>query len=281
MKFKHLIIVFSACTALTGCSTSALYLVNTIARAGDYSVEYDISYATDKVNKLDLYKPDQALRGTIIFFYGGCWGACQTLPKQHYRFIAQTLTRKGYSVVIPDYRLYPQVNFQQIMADATAVVQWTSQALSLADNNSKPLILMGHSAGAHIAAMLTTNENYLGSQLHQSISAFIGLAGPYDFLFDQPYQYKLFSEFTYLETQPSHFVDGSEPPMLLLYGKNDKKVHLRNIINMTRAIELKNGMVQTQLYDDVNHTQIIAALSIPLRNRFRVNQDIINFLDQL
>ena len=191
------------------------------------------------------------------------------------------MAQNGYSVVIPDYRLYPQVKFQQIMADATAVVEWTKQTLLSADNNSRPLILMGHSAGAHIAAMLTANENYLGQELHQNISAFVGLAGPYDFLFDQPYQYELFSELSYLETQPSHFVDGSEPPMLLLYGKEDKKVHLRNIINMTRAIELKNGQVQTQLYDEVNHTQIVAALSIPLRNRFKVNEDIIYFLEQL
>ena len=140
---------------------------------------------------------------------------------------------------------------------------------------------MGHSAGAHIAAMLTTNKHYLNEHLYQGLAGFIGLAGPYDFVFDQPYQYELFSQLDYPETQPSHFVSGNEPPMLLLYGNKDKKVHLRNIVNMTEAIKSQNGKVVTQIYDNINHVQIIAALSRPLKNRYPVNADIADFLNQL
>ena len=114
---------------LTGCASTALFVVNSMARLGDYSVQKDIVYGKDKLNRLDVYQPADKSKAVIIFFYGGCWGACQTLPKIHYRFIAQTLTQMGYTVVIPDYRLYPEVKFLQIMDDAVNVVSWVDQHL--------------------------------------------------------------------------------------------------------------------------------------------------------
>ena len=265
---------------LAGCEKSALLTVNSLAKFGDYSLTSDIHYGLYSANKLDVYQPERSAKGTIIFFYGGCWGACETLSKEQYRFVAQTLTEKGYQVVIPDYRLYPDVLFGEIMEDAVSVVEWVSKNSSYYGANDDQIILMGHSAGAHIGAMLTTNEDYLGRYLHSYISSFIGLAGPYAFEYDEPYQYKLFAEMTYEESQPSYFVDGSEPPMLLLYGKDDEKVHLSNINKMRTAIEDNNGEVKAFLYENVDHSEIVGALSIPLRKRFGVVGDIVNFLNK-
>ncbi len=263
---------------LTGCEKSALFTVNSLARFGDYSLTSDVRYGPDKINRLDIYQPEYSSKGTIIFFYGGCWGACQTLPKEQYRFVAQTLAEQGYNVVIADFRLYPNALFGEIMDDAVAVVDWTVKNIEFYGAQNNQVTLMGHSSGAHIAAMLTTNADYLGADLYSSVNGFIGLAGPYQFKFDQPYQYELFANFAYDETQPSFFVDGSEPPMLLLYGKEDKKVHIRNINAMRNALEANDGRFEAILYDDVNHAEIVAALSIPLRKRYSVTDDIINFL---
>ena len=281
MKIKTSILVIILCLQFAACSDSALYLVNSIARLGDFTVTEDIVYGPHSQNKLDLYKPVDKEKGTVIFFYGGCWGGCETLPKDNYRFVAQTLTDLGYAVVIPDYRLYPKVKFLSIMDDAKLVFQWVSQNHRNYGIQSDSIILMGHSAGAHIAAMLASNEHYLGDNLYKRLLAFIGLAGPYDFPLDQNYQFELFSEIDYEQSQPSTFVDGTEVPMLLLHGTEDNKVYLRNLVNMRKAIENKNGIVKTKIYDDVNHTQIIAALSMPLRNRYPVVDDMAAFLMQL
>ena len=281
MSIKKSIVLFFLYIPLVACTDSALYLVNSIARFGDYSVSTDIAYGQHELNRLDLYKPQKQAKGVVVFFYGGCWGGCETLPKNHYRFVAQTLTDLGYAVVIPDYRLFPEVKFLSIMDDASSVVQWVSENHQEFGVESNAVILMGHSAGAHIAAMLATNENYLGDELYKRLRGFIGLAGPYDFPFDENYQYQLFSELEYKYTQPSSFVDGSEIPMLLLHGDKDKKVYLRNLLKMREAIENKNGFVKTKIYQDVNHTQIIAALSLPLRKRYAVVNDVSLFLMQL
>jgi acetyl esterase/lipase len=139
---------------------------------------------------------------------------------------------------------------------------------------------MGHSAGAHLAALLTLDESYLSLQTRQSIRGFIGLAGPYDFLpLTKPYQYALFApQESYPKSQPINFVDGTEPPLLLLYGKDDSTVKPRNIINLAAKVQQQGGRVTTQYYDDIDHIEILAALSIPLRSSQSVLDDINQFI---
>ena len=253
-------------------------LANTLARFDDYQLTESQSYGSYALNKLDVYQPIGPAKGTVIFFYGGCWGACTTYTRDSYRFVAQALTVQGYLVVIPDYRRYPEVLFPQIMQDSVNVVQWVNNHIQRFGGNPNQLYLMGHSSGGHIAAMLSVRETYLGVDLHKNIRGFIGLAAPYDFIFDQPYMPRLFADLEFTDSQPSHFIDGDEPPLLLLYGNDDSTVYRRNIVNMTEIIKRKGGRVEPHIYNDVDHVDIIAALSIPYRQRYKVMGDIIAFL---
>jgi len=267
---------------LTACSGSSLLVANTLAQFDDYTLTANQPYGPHALNRLDIYQPaGTTAQGAVIFFYGGCWGACTTFTRESYRFVAQALTSIGYIVVIPDYRLYPDVLFPQIMEDSAAVVAWVSNNIERFGGRANRIFLMGHSAGGHIAAMLTVNERYLGVELHQNIRGFIGLAAPYDFIFDQPYMSALFADMDFQESQPSHFVDGFEPPLLLLYGNDDKKVYMRNIVNMTDAVRKKGGTVEPHIYEGVDHTGILAELSIPYRGRSGVMNDITVFLTRV
>ncbi len=276
---KHLLILIFP--LLTACSNSALLTANTLARFDDYILTTNQHYGTHTLNQLDIYQPNGEAKGTIIFFYGGCWGACTTYTRKYYRFVAQALTSIGYIAIIPDYRRYPDVLFPQIMADSVAVVTWVSNNIASYGGKANQIVLMGHSAGGHIAALLTVNERYLGAPLHQNIRGFVGLAAPYDFIFDRPYLPKLFANLDYSESQPSHFINGNEPPLLLLYGKQDTQVYMRNIVNMTEAVRQKSGKVEPHVYDKLDHVGILAALSIPYRNRSDVMSDISAFLATL
>lgn len=265
---------------LSACSNSALLVVNSLAKLDNHTISENLSYGSHPLQKLDVYRPKGDVKGVIIFFYGGCWGACTTYTKKNYHFVAQALTSKDYMVVIPDYRRYPEVLFPAIMDDAVAVVNWVNKNLKSDTVKNEQIFLMGHSAGGHIAAMLTVNEAYLGDKLHQNIAGFIGLSAPYDFIFDRPYLPKLFNNIAYEDTQPSTFVEGDEPPLLLLYGNQDKEVYLRNIVNMTKKVKLKKGQVEPHIYDGVNHVDILTALSIPMRWRYDVIKDIEIFLEK-
>ncbi len=268
---------------LVGCSSLGLFVVNSLANFEGYAAIEDIAYGQHQLNRLSVYTPENKSnrRATIIFFYGGCWGGCETLNKEYYPFVAQALTAKGFNVIIPDYRRHPEVKFDAIMHDATRAVEWVKEHITEYGGDPGNLFLMGHSAGAHIAAMLTLNEKYLASETYRNIKGFIGLAGPYDFLpFTDEYQKIVFApEKSYPNTQPVNFVDGSEPPLLLLYGNDDDSVKPVNIVSLNRTVKQQGGCVESHRYDGVNHTDLLGALSIPLQAQQLVLNDIIDFVN--
>lgn len=269
--------------ALAGCTHPTLLAINTLASFDDYTVIEDVAYGKHALNRLNIYLParKQPGRATVVFFYGGCWGGCETINKENYRFVAQALTAHGYTVAIADYRRYPEVKFAGIMADVSQSVTWVRSHIAEYGGDPENIFLMGHSAGAHLAAMLTFNKDYLPPEAYQSIKGFIGLAGPYDFLpFTDAYQIEVFGpEENYPASQPVNFVQGTEPPSLLLYGNNDVTVKPVNIESLTSKVHQAGGCVETHMYNDLDHIELLAALSLPWQNHEPVLADIVRFLD--
>lgn len=273
---------------LNGCTSSALFFVNSLAKFSEYTVHENIPYGNHPLNQLDIYVPGEQSNQpgsdlpVVIYFYGGCWGGCMTLEKNNYVFIAEALTSHNYIAILADYRLYPEVKFPQLMDDAKNSVEWVKSNIHRYGGNPDNIFLMGHSSGAHMAAMLTLDESYLQAQTYQSIKGFVGLAGPYDFLpFTKPYQKILFGpEQNYPQSQPVNFVDGNEPPLLLLYGNQDPTVYPVNIKSLTDKVLKSGGQVEAHLYDEIDHFSILGALSKPYQQKQPILNDIICFLNR-
>ncbi len=83
--------------------------------------------------------------------------------KDKYIFVGEALASKGFIVVIPNYRLYPQVKFPEFVEDGALALKWVHKNIHQFGGDSNDLYVMGHSAGAHIAALLTLDEHYLES----------------------------------------------------------------------------------------------------------------------
>ncbi|MBI5673070.1 MAG: alpha/beta hydrolase, partial [Nitrospirae bacterium] len=148
------------------------------------AVEHDRVYGPEPSQKLDIYVPanpkDKQL-DVLVFFYGGRWtyGA-----KEDYRFVAATFVNKGFIVVIPDYRKYPQVRFPIFVEDGAKALAWVSNHIGEWHGNPARIHVVGHSAGAHIGALLAADPHYLadeGKDRSLAIHDFAGLAGPYAF----------------------------------------------------------------------------------------------------
>ncbi|MGH6812661.1 MAG: alpha/beta hydrolase family protein [Methylocella sp.] len=79
--------------------------------------------------------------------------------------------------------------------------------------------------------------------------------------------------------QVTTFIDGKQPPMLLLYGDADTTVKYANLEKLEQRIKKKGGCVQSKIYHDVDHTGFLGALSSFNSNDTPVIQDIVKFFD--
>lgn len=269
-------LILSACRPVT--------LLNAVIPDKGMHIHRNIAFGPHRRQRLDIYQPrDQAStpRSVVVFFYGGSWDSGS---KQDYLFVAEALTSQGMLVVIADYRLYPEVKFPQLMQDPALAVQWVQEHAADYHGDASRLFLMGHSAGAHLAVMLSLNPVYLAAAglSPAVIKGTVGLAGPYDFLpltsetlraiFAPPDQE--------WQSQPIRFVRGQHPPLLLLAGLKDRTVWPRNSINLAQALEAQGSEVTLLTYPNYDHVDMVAKLARPLRGNSPLLQDICGWMDQ-
>ncbi|MGB0629350.1 MAG: alpha/beta hydrolase [Alphaproteobacteria bacterium] len=266
---------------MTGCAP--LGLLDQIVPAGNYDRQQDIAYGVLERQKLDVYRPadDDGTQPVVIFLYGGSW---KSGAREKYRFVAEALTRKGLTVVIPDYRLYPDVTFPAFMHDAARAVRWTLDNLAGDRGMKRPVFLAGHSAGAHIAALMTVDDRYYkdAGVPPSRICGVIGVAGPYAF---DPLEYRstraVFAGLTNPDTaRPARLVTRKTPPFLLIHGNNDDTVRLSNTREFATALSRVGTDVRTEFLDGIGHYQIVLAMASPFDDIAPVNARIATFIER-
>jgi len=239
-------------------SCSGTQLLNNLGRLSPgprYSVQSDIRFDAPTGLALDVYAPRKAEGApVVVFFYPGRWSMGD---KADYRFVAEGLVSRGIVAVLPNYRLYPKVLFPAFVEDAAQAVRWTHEHIAEYGGDPDKLFVMGHSSGAHLAALLALDDTYLKAVGGDPswLRGMIGLSGPYDFkpgeaadlseMFGPPEKFDL--------SQPIHYVDGTNPPMLLLHGRNDNAVNVQNTISLAEAVDRAGGTVSAFVYPKLGH----------------------------
>lgn len=242
----------------------------------------DRRFREGKRGLLDLYLPDAAMVPvpTVVFIYGGDW---RNGERRDYRFVGQALASRGFAVAIPDYRLFPEVRYPTFLEDNAAAFSWVAGHANEFGLDPARLYLMGHSAGAYNAAMLSLDRRWLGEiglDPRRDLRGFIGLAGPYDFLPLDADTAPVFGAAPDLhETQPIFFVAGGEAPMLLATGIEDAVVRPRNTVRLAEAVHAHRGRADVKVYPGVGHVRLIADIAAPLQSTATpVIEDLVTFL---
>lgn len=262
---------------------SAVNFVNAIARIGAAPPLVGIRYGLRHRHILDIYQPAARVSSpTIVFFYGGGWEGGE---RGDYFFLGSALAARGFNVVIPDYRVYPEVRFPAFIDDAAEALRWTIDHIAEFGGDRRRLVVMGHSAGAHIAAMLAFDRKRLakvGLAASRDIDAMVGLAGPYDFLplRNETLKEIFGSEHGLAATQPINFVGGDAPPAFLATGRWDRSVDPGNTVRMAARIRSFGGQAEVRLYERANHRTVIGAFARPLRFLAPVLDDVVEFVLQ-
>jgi acetyl esterase/lipase len=185
-------------------------------------------------------------------------------------------------VLIPDYRKFPDVRFPAFMHDAASAVAWAHEHAVEFGADPNRLFVMGHSAGGQIAALLAADKRYLNTAGLQprDLAGMIGLAGAYAFLPFVENESEIFGDTARgrYDSQPINFIDGDEPPMLLLTGTDDDEVPASNAESMTERAHAMGGVAQLKLYSDVEHSSIVLAFARERTARAPVLADTLAFI---
>lgn len=126
----------------------------------------NISYGRGKSQFLDVYLPavrrgqHVASHPVIVFIHGGTW---YSGSKRMYLQAGLRLRRMGYVVVIPSYTLWPQGVVEDMVTDIKRVLVWTRDNIHTFKGDPEQIYLMGHSAGAHLAALTVVQDAVLKS----------------------------------------------------------------------------------------------------------------------
>jgi acetyl esterase/lipase len=269
-----------AAAVLAGRKDARFFIANLPAAFSSVSVLRDLAYGEGASKKLDLYIPKRASRRplpVIVFLHGGRWTYGE---KAQYAFVADALAKEGFIVAVPDYRKYREVKFPVFAEDAAEAVAWVHGNIAAHGGDAVRIFVAGHSAGAHIGALVAADPRYLEAHREDRsiIAGFAGLAGPYAFTPEDEDLKDMFGPpARYAQMQATSFIDGEQPPMLLLHGRNDKTVKLYNLERLAAAIAAKGGAVETKIYPEIDHTQIIGALTVFWRHKAPVKDDIVRF----
>ena len=275
--------ILAATLGSLAAACSPLGVLNTLApRDKGYGrVAHDLPYGDDPRQKFDLYgphwTPGQSTLPVIVFFYGGGWDSGS---RSLYGWAAQALAARGFLVALPDYRVVPQVVFPAFIEDAARATARVAEVVAQYGGDPTRLGVAGHSAGAHLAMMITLDRRYMAAvgQPHL-IKAAAGLAGPYEFLpFDVPSSINAFGRAPDpTMTQPVTFVRADAPPLWLGHGTADKVVHDDDTIILNQRMQAVGGRSEAKLYPGLDHADMIATFSPLFRKKEPVLGDVSAF----
>ena len=265
---------------LMAAACSPLGLLNSLGPrdGGVRRVARDIAYGDDPRQRLDLYAPTAP--GTypvLVFFYGGGWDSGS---RDLYGWAAQALAAQGFVVALPDYRVVPQVVFPAFIEDAAVATAKAADVAAAYGGDPERLGVLGHSAGAHLALMISLDRRYMQAVDRPGlIRAAAGLAGPYDFLpFDVGASRNAFGRAPDPTlTQPVTFVRPDAPPIWLGHGTADVVVHAEDTTILDQRMKAVGGRSEAKLYPGLNHADLIATFSPLFRKKATILADVTGF----
>ena len=248
----------------SGCSGIMLSAANLVER--NTAPSFEVTYGENSRQRYDVYraldslgKPLAGKQPVVLFVHGGSWASGS---KRLYAWMGQSLAKQGVLAIVINYGLMPDRRFPGFVEDAAAAVAHARSRLSEWGGDTTRFVLMGHSAGAHIAALVAFDSRYLGahSLTPEIFSGFVGLSGPYDFEYTSPLLRRTFSGTPEMEraAQPIAFVTARAPRTLLVMGREDTTVNPRNTVSLAARMRAIGAPVEEMWVTGTHGTTLSA-----------------------
>jgi arylformamidase len=143
------------------------------------AVRLDLAYGDGPNETLDLFPAARANAPVLVFIHGGWW---RSLDKADHSFLAPGFAEAGAMLVLPNYALCPAVRIEAIALQMVRALAWTFRNAALHGGDPQRIVVAGHSAGGHLAAMLLCCDwAAVGTDLPaQLVPAALAISGVFD-----------------------------------------------------------------------------------------------------
>lgn len=284
MPTRSLIAVSALALLCAGCTNLQLSAGNLVER--DIAPRFEVAYGEAARQRYDVYRPLDArgkplVGGThpvVVFVHGGSW---ESGSKALYEWMGQSLAKQGVLAIVPNYGLMPERRFPGFVEDAAAAVAHARDRVAEWGGDTTHFVLMGHSAGAHIAALLAFDARYLAAHGRSPaiFSGFVGLSGPYDFIYDTPLLRRTFAGTPEQEraAQPIAFVTPSAPRTLLVMGREDTTVNPRNTVSLAARMR-EIGATVEEMWVSGTHGVTVGAFARIYRTDNPIVERVMRFV---
>lgn len=139
----------------------------------------DLAYGDGVGECLDVFQAQGAKAPVLVFIHGGYW---RSLDKSEQSFVAASFVAEGAQVVLPNYALCPTVSMDQILLQTVRALVWVYRNAAKYGGDPERIVVVGHSAGGHLAAMLLCCQwKLLGRDLPaRLIKGAVSISGVHD-----------------------------------------------------------------------------------------------------
>lgn len=112
---------------------------------------FDLAYGEASGERLDFFPASRSDAPLLVFIHGGWW---RSLDKSDFSFVAPAYTRAGFNVALLNYTLAPEASIADIVREQLRALAWLYRNAEKYDFDPQRIVVAGHSAGAHLAAMM-------------------------------------------------------------------------------------------------------------------------------
>jgi arylformamidase len=216
----------------------------------------DVRYGPLERQTFDFFAARNRPRGTLAYFHAGYW---QSRDKSTFRFIAPAYTAAGLNVALVNYPLCPTVLLPELIEAAKACLAAIRAQAASDGAPHLPLVLSGHSAGAHIAAELALSDA-------EGLAGVVAMSGIYDLapLVGTSLNQKLrLDPASAAACSPIHRMRAGLPPALVVVGDEETPAFIEQSRRFDEAWNKAGNRSALHLAPQADHFSLLRQFSSP------------------
>lgn len=285
MKFGSFPIILLEVMLLLGLSGCAF---KTVERSKNLKYTGADLASKKERRTLNVFAPKKrsSPSNVFLFIHGGSWNSGN---KGLYNFFGNRMARKEVVVVIIDYPLTPEANYNDMAIAVAKAVTWAKSNIEGYGGNPEKIFVSGHSAGGHLASLVSLRNEYfdtLGTSNPIKGTILIDAAGldMHGYLSEKevPEKRSYLKTFTrnpeeWKAASPLYHLHAGMPPMLIFRGE---KTHPSIIKSHEKFVAALREFEPNPQYRVLKHKKHVSMISQFVKSRNPHYQQIIEFMNE-